>query len=176
MKILPFPELRQVYLFDCGANELQQMLVFAGINEREDAIMKLAGTDPENGTSTAGVLQVFSAYNLPHLSGDQMMPDNLRRGIDAGHPTILTLQAYRDDPGIPYSACWNDGHWVAAIGYYETGIIFDDPAAFTRTWLDDAELCERWHDLDSGDVRLYHWGCTLLAEGKFIPGAVEHME
>ena len=55
-KVLTYPETRQVYDFDCGANSLMSMLVFAGVEEREERIMKLAGTTKEDGTQTEGVL------------------------------------------------------------------------------------------------------------------------
>ena len=44
MKIIEYPETRQVFNFDCGANALVSLLVFAGIEEREDRIALLAGT------------------------------------------------------------------------------------------------------------------------------------
>ena len=54
-KVLIYPETRQVYDYDCGANSLMSMLVFAGVEEREERIMKLAGTTKEDGTQTEGV-------------------------------------------------------------------------------------------------------------------------
>ena len=44
MKIIDYPETRQVFNFDCGANALVSVLVFAGLEEREDRIALLAGT------------------------------------------------------------------------------------------------------------------------------------
>ncbi len=175
MTILPFPELRQVYAYDCGASALQSVLVWAGINEREDKIMHLAATEEKEGTTIDGLLRVLDLYGLPRIEGQGMYCYEIRRAIRNGHPTIITLQAYRDNPDRGYLSCWDDGHYVVAIGYDEHGIIFEDPSAFSRTYLTDVELCERWHDRD-GDDRIHHWGCQVLAEGKFVPGAVQHME
>ena len=44
MKIIAYPETRQVFSFDCGANALVSVLVFAGLEEREDRVALLAGT------------------------------------------------------------------------------------------------------------------------------------
>ena len=44
MKIIPYPETRQVFNFDCGANALVSVLVFAGVEEREDRVALLART------------------------------------------------------------------------------------------------------------------------------------
>ena len=88
-----------------------------------------------------------------------MKVNDLRRGIDAGFPTLLTLQAYRES-SRPYRELWGDGHWVVAIGYDRQRILFEDPSAFRRTWLADDELHQRWHDIDRGN-RIWQWGCTV---------------
>ena len=53
MKIIEYPETRQVFYFDCGADALVSLLVFAGIEEREDRIMLLAGTTKSGTTPRA---------------------------------------------------------------------------------------------------------------------------
>jgi hypothetical protein len=70
---------------------------------------------------------------------------------------MLVLQAYRTS-SHQYENLQNDGHYVVAIGNEKRRIIFEDPSAYVRTWLADAELNERWHD-----HKLIRWGCTLLA-------------
>jgi hypothetical protein len=71
MKILEYPETRQVFNFDCGSNGLVSMLVYAGIEEREDRIAALARTT-KVGTGTRGILRVMDYYGLlcgpPHNS------------------------------------------------------------------------------------------------------------
>lgn len=91
MKIIPYPETRQVFNYDCGANALVSVLVFAGLEEREDRVALLARTT-HNGTSTAGVLRILQYYGLPHRARQRMKINDVRRAIDAGHPTLLTLQ------------------------------------------------------------------------------------
>jgi ABC-type bacteriocin/lantibiotic exporter with double-glycine peptidase domain len=173
MKIIPYPETRQVFYFDCGANALVSVLVFAGLEEREDRVALLARTS-HNGTSTAGVLRIMQYYGLPHRARQRMKINDVRRAIDAGHPTLLTLQAYRES-NRPYRELWDDGHWVVAIGHDKRRILFEDPSAFHRTWLADEELRQRWHDLDRGK-RIRQWGCTILVKGQFTPGHHVHMD
>ena len=172
MKIIPYPETRQVFSFDCGANALVSVLVFAGLEEREDRVALLAGTT--NGTSTEGILRVLRYYGLRHRARQRMRADDLRRAIDDGHPTLFTLQAYRES-NRPYRELWDDGHWVVAIGYDRSRIYYEDPSAFHRTWLADEELRQRWHDMDRGK-RIRQWGCTVLVKGQFIPGHHIHMD
>ena len=64
MKVIEYPETRQVFSFDCGANALVSVLVFAGLEEREDRVAVLAGTT-KAGTSTEGILRVLRYYGLP---------------------------------------------------------------------------------------------------------------
>jgi len=172
MKIIPYPETRQVFNFDCGANALVSVLVFAGIEEREDRVALLARTT-KSGTGTAGVLRVLDYYGLAHNAG-RMNVNDLREGIDRGFPTLLTLQAYRES-SRPYRELWDDGHWVVAIGYDDRRILFEDPSAFHRTWLADVELSERWHDVDRGK-RIWQWGCTVQVAGRYEHDRIVHMD
>jgi hypothetical protein len=174
MKILPYPETRQVYNFDCGANALVSVLVYAGVREREDRVAVLASTT-RDGTNTTDVLRVLRYYGIPHKDRHNMRPDDLRKAIDEGYPTIITLQAYRSS-NHPYRKLWKDGHWVVAIGYDENRIIFEDPASFSRTWLGDEELRERWHDVDVGSRRVVGWGATVLVKDVYRDDALEHMD
>ena len=173
MRILEFPETRQVFNFDCGANALVSVLVFAGLEEREDRVAMLARTT-HNGTSTTGILRVMQYYGLPYRAGQRMKVNDLRRGIDAGFPTLVTLQAYRES-NRPYRELWEDGHWTVAIGHDKRRILFEDPSAFHRTWLADEELHQRWHDMDRGK-RIRQWGCTVFVNGQFKAGHHLHMD
>ena len=173
MRILEFPETRQVFNFDCGANALVSVLVFAGLEEREDRVAMLARTT-HNGTSTTGILRVMQYYGLPYRAGQRMKVNDLRRGIDAGFPTLVTLQAYRES-NRPYRELWEDGHWTVAIGHDKRRILFEDPSAFHRTWLADEELHQRWHDVDRGK-RIWQWGCTVFVNGQFKAGHHLHMD
>ena len=41
MRVIPYPETCQVFSFDCGANALVSILVFAGVEDREDRIIHM---------------------------------------------------------------------------------------------------------------------------------------
>ena len=119
----------------------------------------LAGTT-KAGTGTEGIVRVLQYYGLPINARERMHANDLRRSIDEGYPTILTIQAYRSSTQ-PYRKLWNDGHWVVAIGYDTRRIFFEDPSAFVRTWLADEELRQRWHDVDKGK-RIFRMGMHRL--------------
>jgi ABC-type bacteriocin/lantibiotic exporter with double-glycine peptidase domain len=54
MKMLKFPELRQTYEWDCGANAIQSVLVYHGIQLSEEVVIKQAKTT-RSGTPIAGI-------------------------------------------------------------------------------------------------------------------------
>jgi ABC-type bacteriocin/lantibiotic exporter with double-glycine peptidase domain len=90
IKLLEFPETRQVFNFDCGANALVSVLVFAGLEEREDRIAALAHTT-KAGTSTEGILRVLNYYGLPFAARQRMQPVDLRIAINQGFPTLYEI-------------------------------------------------------------------------------------
>ena len=116
-----FPELRQVYRYDCVALALDCILVACGIEEvREEQVMRIARTTPRDGTSSAGVIRVHRRFRLPFRVG-QLTPDDLCRNVEHWHATLLFVQAYRDEPEIPWERCWDQGHGVVCTGFDGSG-------------------------------------------------------
>ena len=109
MKVLEYPETRQVFYFDCGANLLVSALVFAGVEEREDRVALFARTR-KAGTGTIGVLNTFNyeaAFRWPRDAANAPAARHRRRPSHAHHDPSLShvRPAYRE--------LWNDGHSVA---------------------------------------------------------------
>ena len=173
MKILQFPELRQTYNFDCGACALASILAYYGIDVREDRIMETAGTT-KDGTNPAGISKVLAYYGLDFNMGP-MSIDDVKKEIDSSYPILITLQAYKTSD-LPYSECWDDGHYVIAIGYDERNLYFEDPSSYKRTWLSFIELAERWHDVGADGIKLIQWGCVIKGSPKYRPDEATHMD
>ena len=173
MRILEFPETRQVFNFDCGANALVSVLVFAGLEEREDRVAMLARTT-HNGTSTTGILRVMQYYGLPYRAGQRMKVNDLRRSIDAGFPpTLVTLQAYRES-NRPYRELWEDGHWTVAIGHDTRRILFRPeclPPHLAGRRRATPVLARH-----GSRQRIWQWGCTVVVSGQFKTGHHLHMD
>lgn len=151
--ILDFPELRQLYTYDCGASCAQSVLTYYGYTEREDKLLKkLKATSTDifdNGVKIKSLLALFSEYKLDSEKIDGMKAKDLPDLIDQGIPVIVLLQAYKDkDNKSPYTIDYKDGHYVVAIGYHGNNIIFEDPSSYTRTFLSFEELEDRWHAVD----------------------------
>jgi len=173
MEIIDFPELRQIYNYDCGACAVSCVLAYCGLDIREEWIAKLAETTPD-GTSMAGIVKVFNYFGLPTYVGEKRNIKQLCHAIDCGFPTIIALQAYRS-VNVDWKDDWEDGHYVVAIGYNNSRIYFEDPSSYKRTWLSHEELMDRWHDIE-GDKKIYQWGCTVQCKSNYHANDSVHMD
>ena len=159
MKLIKFPELRQVYAWDCGASVLQSVLAYFGIDIREEKIIKKAGST-EEGTSPNHLEKVLRQNNIKYKSGEMNIQDIISY-LDKDMPVILLLQAWSDKKIVDWKKNWKDGHYVVAIGYDKNKIYFEDPASISRTFLNFGELEERWHDVDLKGKKYIHWGIAI---------------
>lgn len=159
-----FPELRQVYTYDCGANALQSVLIYYGFDVREDKLMSLVKTN-ENGSSPENILKAFKFFKLKAKLIRRMSLVQLQRYLDQQRPVIIALQAWSDKEK-DYAQSWVDGHYVVAIGYDQRRFYFEDPSSVRRTYLSYKELLARWHDCDSDGKKYYNLGIVALGKVK----------
>lgn len=171
--MLRFPELRQIYCYDCGACALTCILTYYGIDAREDSIMTLADTNKE-GTNISGITKVLEFYGLKYIAGPTTI-EGIKDALDSRQPVLITIQAYKSSD-LPYAKCWDDGHYVVAVGYDDTRVYFEDPSSFKRTWLSYAELQDRWHDIDADGVKLRNWGCVVKGRPQYGTKDAVHMD
>ena len=160
--LLEFPDTRQGKNFTCGASSVQSILYYYGENIREDELADTLKSDPEDGTQSDGMVQLFHARGLRTISGEMTIED-LKRNIDMGIPTMIPIQAWPDDDELDkdLSASWEDGHWIVAIGYAPGTIIFDDPVLLdNHGYMAIEDLESRWHD-KNGDTKLDHFGIAV---------------
>ena len=158
LHLIEFPELRQLYNYDCGASALQAVLAYYGYQHREDELLeklKTKGTDEfDNGTKVKDIVRVAELeekVKCEVLRG--LEPKDLIPYIHNNHPVIVLLQAWRDSKSPKeWDNDYKDGHYVCGIGYEKDKIIFEDPSSYTRTFLTFAELKQRWHAVnDEGE-------------------------
>ena len=157
-KILDFPKLRQVYDYDCGANALQGVLDYYGIDVNEGIIMKKAGTN-HKGTEISGLKKAAEYFKLKYREGE-MTFDDLKKYIDKKIPVIIAIQAWPKEK-VNWKTEWSTGHYVVVVGYSKNRIYFEDPYSERRTFLYYSELEERWHHNDAERNKLSHWGMAL---------------
>ncbi|MEI7620502.1 MAG: cysteine peptidase family C39 domain-containing protein [Candidatus Falkowbacteria bacterium] len=171
--IKDFPELRQAYEYDCGANALQSVLVYYGFDIRESQVMKLAKTTKKDGTTPDNILRAAKRLGLEAQSIAPMSLDELKGFLDKGRPVIIALQAWSRKVK-DYIKTWSSGHYVVVVGYDEKKFYFEDPASANRTYLSHKELLQRWHDTDNVNVKYYNLGIVVLGKKK-AQVKLEHM-
>lgn len=159
MKLLEFPCVRQVYEYDCGAQGLQSVLVYYGIEIREELIMKYAKTNSKEGTLIEGITHVLKKFGLQYNSR-KMNLEEVKRYLDKGIPVFLLLQAWNRKK-VDYKKRYQDKHWVVAIGYSKDKVFFADPYSFFKTFLSKEELEERWHSEEKG-LKIDHHGIAVF--------------
>lgn len=159
MKTFDFPEMRQISIWDCGANAMQAVLCYYGIDVGEEALMKLGRTNKIIGTSIAGMGKIAKKYGLVFKVGE-MTVEELKKNIDKKIPTILSLKAWPEKK-VDWTQDSVEGHYAVAIGYDRSRIYFEDPYKSVRTYLSFKELEIRWHSMDAGK-RYVKWGMAVL--------------
>jgi ABC-type bacteriocin/lantibiotic exporter with double-glycine peptidase domain len=175
MKTITLPQLHQTYCYDCGAKALQAVLVYYGIEIREDNIIKFAGTT-KDGTSIQGIIKVATKYGLKTVSR-QMTINDIKEYIKKKIPVILVLQAWTKKKKVNWEKDWTDGHYVVAIGYTKDKILFEDPSSFKRTYLEYDELEKRWHDVGTDGKKYFHYGIAIFGKKpQFNKNEVVHMD
>jgi predicted double-glycine peptidase len=175
MKLLSFPEFRQTYNYDCGANALQTVLEYYGVDVREDKLMRLAGTNKNNGTPISGIIKVLKKNKLRFKVGELSIK-KLKKYIDEKIPVIILLQAWTEKKKVDWEKDWKDGHYVVAIGYSKNKFYFQDPSSPNRTYLTYKEMEKRWHDEDE-DKRYVHYGIVVYGKKpRFNLRKIIHMD
>ncbi|MDD5475175.1 MAG: cysteine peptidase family C39 domain-containing protein [Syntrophales bacterium] len=167
---------RQTFDFDCGAQALQTVMAYYGVDVRGDELMKALGTGPK-GTSVQALIAVAESYGFQVNSGNNWTLARLKGVVDEGYPVIVLLQAWADRFMTldDWRRNYEDGHYSIVIGHDTGVLLFEDPASFRRVWLRDREFLARWHDRDpiSGE-EYHHFGMVL--KGKPPAGkAVDYM-
>jgi predicted double-glycine peptidase len=181
-KLLEFPELRQVYNFDCGASALQSVLVYYGYNEREDKLLKkLKARNTnifDNGVYIKDIKKIAESYGLTVSIEKGLEPEELIEYIDKDIPVILLLQAWRDSKSHKnWINDYKDGHYVVLIGYDGFKLIFEDPSSYTRTYLTFRELDSRWHAIDdNGKKDIESVSIIIKGKKKFKVNKLTHMD
>ena len=183
VKLLDFPELRQTFMYDCGALSLQSVLVYYGLDINESSVMQRLGTTEKSGTSIENMITGAKSYGIEVVHKVGMSIEDLKSSINCGYPTIISLQAWvseerlRKEPNFSYKDVYDEGHYVVCIGYddQDLKVYFEDPADPRRTWLSWDTLSERWHDQDDNGKKYERWGMTCIASPVFRRNQVVFM-
>jgi predicted double-glycine peptidase len=180
---LDFPELRQATSYTCGVTALQQVLIYYGIEKREDELMSLLATKKtsiiEHGTKMSKIVEVAVYFGLEAYILKNSNIKEIKTLIDKGIPPILLIQAWRDYSvdNLDWNKDYKDGHYVVAVGYNDTSLFFEDPSSVNRTYLTFEEFETRWHDASDDNIHKYnHYAVIIKGEKKFSSTNIIHMD
>jgi len=180
---LDFPDLRQEFNYDCGVTCFQQVLIYYGIEKREDELIKLLSTEKtsiiEHGTKLSKMIEVAKYYGLEAEILRNSSIKKIKELLDEKIPSILLLQAWRDYSvdNLDWEKDYHDGHYVVAVGYNDTRIFFEDPSSVVRTYLTYEELEKRWHDVDDNNkTKNHHVAVVIRGEKKYKGDDIVHMD
>ena len=180
--ILNFPENRQVHNYDCGVSCLQSVLVYYGIEKREDELFKILNnkhTDiSTNGIKIKDIIKIVKYYGLDIKIKNNCTIHDLIMNINNKIPIIILVQAYSNYPkNIDYKNDFKDGHYIVAIGYNDKNIFFEDPSLFNRGYISKEELIERWHAVDDNNIPTKeHIAIMILGKPVFDNNKIIHID
>ncbi len=160
--LMKLPLVRQATDYTCGVAALQSILRYYGIEIREDRLAAILKSDPDNGTSYVAIESYARENGFTTSIRTGMSLEELKAILRNGSPVLCAIQAWPNQP-VDWKTDWDDGHWVVAIGYDETRILFMDPSTLGNyTYIPNEEFLDRWHDTDSDCVtKLTHFGIAI---------------
>jgi predicted double-glycine peptidase len=176
--VIKFPDSRQATNYTCRASALQSVLLYYGIEEREDIIVKKLGIKENGLIDYKKYNDYIRHFGLKHEERS-MTIDDLKSYIEKRVPVIVGIQAWRRyDKDIDWAKDWSDGHFVVVIGFEKDKIIFDDPSIHSRRgYMSIKEFKERWHDKDVHGKKYINWGIAITGKKpKFDPDELVKIE
>jgi predicted double-glycine peptidase len=143
------PDVRQSTGYTCGASALQAVLAYWGTAEREDRLAARLHSTPEAGTHPLDIVRVAREFGLAANLREGLELADLETALGSGSSVIVDLQAWRDRTDIPWTATWDDGHYMILLGMDDGNLYFEDPSLLgTRGVISRSEFVDRWHDYE----------------------------
>ncbi len=158
--LIHVPVVRQRQDFSCGPAAVLALLRHwchqAYATVEEDALYAPLETSVARGTEPEPMAALLTRSGVEAVyRHSDVTTAELELAVDAGHPPVVDLQAWRDDD-TPWRETWNAGHYVIMVGYDAERLFFADPSTMSPegyVYLPRGELDERWHDLAGVDDR-----------------------
>jgi uncharacterized protein len=179
------PDVRQSTVYSCGASALQAVLMYYGLEEREDELMKECRTTEALGTRPEGIIAAARARGLHATLKEGLDLNALEAALKEGVPVICAIQAWADSEvsGFSWAKAWEDGHYVIVIGLDADSVYVEDPSLLgSRGEIPRAEFLERWHDyvgdppFDKKDKAYQALGIYIQGRKPSPPPAFAHVE
>lgn len=166
-------DIRQHDHFSCGA--AISMAVGRGFDVGPETLeewKKALGTDVEESTKPASIVQYLRSLGLQVVARHGMTLEDLRHCYEAKAPVICCVQDY--GPELPPKARFAYGHYVAVIGLgmgyvfcqdpSEDNVIADSGSAQKpgRVMISESDWMRIWHDKDAEGNKYVQYGIAVL--------------
>lgn len=143
------PHVMQMNNYSCGTAVFQAVAQRFGHEAYQETWAKELGTDPEEGTHPAALVEGLRDLGLEVELVEGMSLESLLEHIRRRDVVIVDFQAW-GDAGTDYSQGWEDGHYALAVGYSDHHLFLEDPSilgSIGYLTLEDFEA--RWHDYEN---------------------------
>ena len=168
---------RQTFDWDCGAQALQTVMAYYGVDVRGDELINQLHTT-KSGTRPMDMRRVARSYGFKVRSGTGWTLEDIKWYVNAGTPVIVLLQAWAERFMTleNWANGYDDGHYAIVIDTANEIVVFEDPSSFRRTWLAESEFLTRWHDRNPETRRkVERWAMVLLGKEPVLP-TPKHMD
>ena len=188
---IDIPNLRQYGGYTCGTTCVQMLMNWmfpyqSDLNlttyEEELGTSEEAGTPPEN------IVTYFKENKIQIHEKEKRTINDLIFVLDQGHPMLMCIQAwtssedgYNTTDSEDSETYLTEGHWVICVGYQKqkSGYVFyfNDPACVGHCMMDEADLDQRWIDMDTNGKVYDHYGIEIAETGEsYDPDGVFYLE
>jgi len=181
--MVPLPDTQQKTDYSCGASAIMSICRYFGLGPdyEEDFIdlLRNKGMDPRIGAHPRQLAEVADKFELECEELDPKTIGRLKFHLRAGHPVLMMIQAWGEEkktgrPLKSYAGVWKEGHWVAAIGFDDDGVFFEDPSLeAVRGFIGYEALDERWHDHGPRGKHMVRYGLAVWKRGSPRGGAYQ---
>jgi uncharacterized protein len=161
---------RQVTEYSCGACALQAVLSYWGKEVKEEELMKLIHTTPEEGTYPDDIVRGAQALGFKAQAKDHLALDEVEKFTKGGRPMIALAQVWRSEKGSPSEVGkdWDDGHYIVVLAVDKDYVYFQDPyARMSKAFMPRQTFVEHWHQAMGGDQKK---NPKLMQLGIFVEG------
>jgi uncharacterized protein len=158
------PEVSQSTGFSCGAVALQAVFKHYGVKKSEEEMIKLLGSNSEDGTTTESLVKVARRFGFHTRAKHNMDISDLKKWLNDKKPVIVVMQAKGTEKEYKNYKKLDKGHYVVAIGYDKDWLYFEDPSSDMkgkRGKIAINDFSRRWKDVDGDNAIRYRWGLAV---------------
>lgn len=145
--ILNVPDVREPANYTSGPTSLEAVLAYYGTDVTLNTLINQTNTT-ENGTQPENIAQAARGNGFSAGVKENMTLKDLQDNINNGTPTIVLIQAWKNNTTGNWTNTTDYNHYVVVVGMDDQNIYLEDPAILgSRGYIPIQEFLDRWHAL-----------------------------